>query len=187
KGVLIPGGFGGRGIDGKIAAIKYARMNGMPMLGLCLGMQLSIIEFARNVCGLPEANSTEFDPETIYNVIDYLPEQYVGIQLGGTMRLGLYNCDIHKNSLACKAYASEHIRERHRHRYEFNNKFKKLLEKQGMFFSGINPETHLCEIIELKNHPWFVGCQFHPEFTSRPERPHPLFRDFIGAAVANRQ
>jgi CTP synthase len=181
-GILVPGGFGNRGIDGKIAAIRYARTHGVPFLGLCLGMQLSIIEFARNVCGLPEANSTEFDEETIYNVIDYLPEQYVGIDLGGTMRLGLYNCDLKKNTLAYKAYGTDRIRERHRHRYEFNNKFKKLFEKQGMVFSGINPETGLCEIIELKNHPWFVASQFHPEFVSRPLRPQPLFRDFIGAA-----
>jgi len=187
KGILVPGGFGSRGIDGKIAAIKYARTNGIPFLGLCLGMQLSIIEFAKNVCGLPEANSTEFDPETIYNVIDYLPEQYVGINLGGTMRLGLYNCTLHKNTLAAKAYGVEKIRERHRHRYEFNNKFKKVFEKQGMVFSGINPETGLCEIIELKNHPWFVASQFHPEFASRPQKPQPLFRDFIAAALKNQK
>ena len=182
-GILIPGGFGTRGIDGKIHAITYARTHNIPLLGLCLGMQLSIIEFARNVCGLPEANSTEFEPETIFNVIDYLPEQYVGIELGGTMRLGLYHCDVKKDTLAFKAYGTEKIRERHRHRYEFNNKFKKVFEKQGMIFSGINPETKLCEIIELKNHPWFVATQFHPEFLSRPEKPHPLFRDFIGAAL----
>ncbi len=185
NGILIPGGFGTRGIDGKIHAITYARTHQIPLLGLCLGMQLSIIEFARNVCNLPEANSTEFEPETIFNVIDYLPEQYVGIQLGGTMRLGLYNCDLKKETLAYTAYGIDHIRERHRHRYEFNNKFKKVFEKQGMIFSGINPETKLCEIIELKNHPWFVAVQFHPEFLSRPERPHPLFRDFILAAIKN--
>lgn len=182
-GILIPGGFGQRGINGKIIAIKYAREKKIPLLGLCLGMQLSIIEFARNVCGLPEANSTEFDPDTIYNVIDYLPEQYVGIHLGGTLRLGLYNCVVQKNTLAHHAYGQDHIKERHRHRYEFNNKFKKLLEKHGMIFSGINPETKLCEMIELAGHPWFVATQFHPEFLSRPDRPHPLFRDFIGATV----
>ena len=169
--------------NGKIIAIKYAREKKIPLLGLCLGMQLSIIEFARNVCGLPEANSTEFDPDTIYNVIDYLPEQYVGIHLGGTLRLGLYNCVVQKNTLAHHAYGQDHIKERHRHRYEFNNKFKKLLEKHGMIFSGINPETKLCEMIELAGHPWFVATQFHPEFLSRPDRPHPLFRDFIGASV----
>jgi CTP synthase len=149
-------------------------------------MQLSIIEFARHVCGLPEANSTEFEPETIFNVIDYLPEQYVGIQLGGTMRLGLYNCDIKKDTLLHKAYGTDKIKERHRHRYEFNNKFKKVFEKNGMVFSGINPETKLCEVIELKNHPWFVAVQYHPEFLSRPEKPHPLFRDFIGASLNNK-
>lgn len=182
-GILIPGGFGTRGIAGKLAAIQYARERKIPLFGLCLGMQLSIIEFARNVLKLPEANSTEFDPDTIYNVIDYLPEQYQGIEMGGTLRLGLYNCDLMEGSLASKAYGKDKIKERHRHRYEFNNKFKKLLEKQGMVFSGINPETKLCEIIELKDHPWFVATQFHPEFLSRPDRPHPLFKDFIGACV----
>jgi CTP synthase len=182
-GILIPGGFGTRGIAGKIAAIKYARERNIPLFGLCLGMQLSIIEFSRNVLKLPEANSTEFDPDTIYNVIDYLPEQYQGIEMGGTLRLGLYNCDLMTGSLAAKAYGKDKIKERHRHRYEFNNKFKKLLEKQGMIFSGINPETKLCEIIELKDHPWFVATQFHPEFLSRPDRPHPLFKAFVGACI----
>ena len=135
---------------------------------------------------MPEANSTEFEPETIFNVIDYLPEQYVGIELGGTMRLGLYNCELKKDTLAYKAYGSDKIKERHRHRYEFNNKFKKVFEKNGMISSGINPETKLCEVIELKNHPWFVAVQYHPEFLSRPEKPHPLFRDFIGAALKNK-
>jgi CTP synthase len=186
QGIVIPGGFGNRGIEGKILAITYARTHGVPLLGLCLGLQLSIIEFARNVCGLKEANSTEFEPDTIYNVIDFMPDQYAGMQKGGTMRLGLYHCDIKKDTLACRAYGTEHISERHRHRYEFNNKFKKVLESQGMVFSGINPETKLVEIIELKNHPWFVACQFHPEFLSRPTRPHPLFRDLIGAALGKR-
>lgn len=182
-GIVIPGGFGPRGIDGKIIAIRYAREHNVPLFGLCLGMQLAVIEFSRNVCGFPEANSTEFDADTIFNVIDYLPDQYTGISMGGTMRLGLYNCDLQKGSLAFKAYGTEHIRERHRHRYEFNNKFKRTLEKAGMCFTGMNPETGLCEIIELKNHPWFVATQFHPEFLSRPDRPHPLFRDFIGASI----
>ncbi|MBU1144520.1 MAG: CTP synthase [Firmicutes bacterium] len=182
-GILVPGGFGSRGIEGKIKAIEYAREHQVPFLGLCLGMQLAIVEFARNKCSLPQANSTEFDLETIYNVIDYLPEQYKGIEMGGTLRLGLFNCDILENSLAHKAYGITKIKERHRHRYEVNNKFRKILEKNGMIFSGINPETKLCEMIELQNHPWFVGTQFHPEFLSRPQKSHPLFRDFVGAAL----
>jgi CTP synthase len=185
QGIVIPGGFGNRGIDGKIYAITYARTHKVPLLGLCLGLQLSVIEFARNVCNLTEANSTEFEPDTIYNVIDFMPDQYADMVKGGTMRLGLYNCEVKKNTLAFAAYGTEHIKERHRHRYEFNNKFKKVLEKEGMVFSGTNPETKLVEIIELKDHPWFVACQFHPEFLSRPTKPHPLFRDLIGAALKN--
>ena len=183
KGIVVPGGFGHRGIDGKIITIKYAREHKVPFLGLCLGMQLSIVEFASNVCHLEGANSTEFNPQTPHNVIDYLPEQYEGINMGGTMRLGLYDCTVEKNSIAYSAYGQENIKERHRHRYEFNNSYKATLEKCGMRFSGINPQTGLCEIIELKNHPWFVATQFHPEFLSRPQRPHPLFRDFIQAAL----
>ena len=183
QGVVVPGGFGNRGIEGKITAITYARTHQIPFIGLCLGMQLAAIEFARNVAELPQANSTEFEPDTIYNVIDFMPNQYIGMQKGGTMRLGLYRCDIAKDTLALRAYGCEHISERHRHRFEFNNKFRKTLEKAGLVFSGCNPETKLIEIIELKNHPWFVACQFHPEFLSRPTKPHPLFRDFIGAAV----
>lgn len=182
-GIIVPAGFGPRGIDGKIRAIKYARENKVPFLGLCLGMQLAVVEFARNVAGLPQANSTEFEPDTIYNVIDCLPEQYQGINFGGTMRLGLYNCKIGKGTLAYQAYEKEEIGERHRHRYEFNNKFKKILDKHGMIFSGINPETKLVEIIEIKDHPWFVGCQFHAEFLSRPDKPHPLFTAFVKSAL----
>ena len=183
SGILVPGGFGPRGIEGMIRAIQYARENKIPFLGLCLGMQLATIEYARNVCGLPQANSTEFDPETIYNVIDYLPEQYEGIHLGGTMRLGLYNLRLMEQSLAYKAYQTQNTAERHRHRYEFNNKFRKIMEKAGLVFSGVNPETKLAEIIELKDHPWFLACQFHPEFLSRPGKPHPLFRDFVEEAI----
>jgi len=183
SGILVPGGFGSRGVEGKIRAIQYAREKKIPFLGLCLGMQLASIEFARNVCNLPQANSTEFDPETIYNVIDYLPEQYEGIKLGGTMRLGLYNLKISDNTLAYQAYGVVSTAERHRHRYEFNNKFRKLMEKAGLVFSGLNPETKLAEIIEVKNHPWFLACQFHPEFLSRPGKPHPLFRDFSRVAI----
>ncbi|MGD9909995.1 MAG: CTP synthase [Candidatus Izemoplasmatales bacterium] len=182
QGILIPGGFGHRGIEGKIIAIEYARTHQVPLLGLCLGMQLSIIEFSRNVCHLENANSTEFDPNTPYNVIDYLPEQYEGIHLGGTMRLGLYACNLKEETKARLAYGKDRIEERHRHRYEFNNKYKDILEQHGLVFSGINPETGLCEIIELKNHPWFVASQFHPEFLSRPQRPHPLFKGFVEAA-----
>jgi len=178
-GILVPGGFGQRGIDGKIQAIKYAREKKIPFLGLCLGMQLSVIEFARNVCGLIDANSTEFETDTIYNVIDFLQDQYQGIDMGGTLRLGLYNCNLKLGSLAQQAYGTDKIRERHRHRYEFNNKFKKVFEKHGMVFSGINPEQNLCEIIELNNHPHFIATQFHPEFLSRPDKPHPLFTKFI--------
>lgn len=182
-GIVVPGGFGQRGIDGKLVAIQYAREHKIPFLGLCLGMQLSIIEFARNVCNLPKANSTEFDEKTPYNIIDYLPEQYKGIDMGGTMRLGLYDCDLLPGSLAYSAYQSKHIKERHRHRYELNNKFKTILESNGMICTGNNPQTNLCEIIEIRDHPWFVGTQFHPEFLSRPQRAHPLFRDFIYASI----
>jgi len=186
-GIIVPGGFGQRGIEGKIFSIRYARENKIPFFGLCLGMQLSVIEFARNVCNLPQANSTEFDSDTIYNVIDYLPEQYAGIHMGGTMRLGLYRCNLEKGTFAGIAYNETEVKERHRHRYEFNNKFRKILEKNGMVFSGINPETKLVEIIEIKDHPWFVGCQFHPEFLSRPGKPHPLFREFVKAALEHQR
>ncbi len=185
QGILIPGGFGHRGIEGKILAIEYARTKKVPLLGLCLGMQLSIIEFARNVCHLENANSTEFDSLTPYNVIDYLPEQYEGIEMGGTMRLGLYECELSKDSIAYQAYQLNVIKERHRHRYEFNNAFKSKLEEHGMVFTGINPQTKLCEIIEIKDHPFFVATQFHPEFLSRPQRAHPLFKAFIQAASLN--
>jgi CTP synthase len=178
-GVLVPGGFGPRGIEGKIAAIKYARENKKPFLGLCLGMQLSVIEFGRNVCGLTQANSTEFEKDTIFNVIDFLEDQYHGIDLGGTLRLGLYNCDLEEGSISKEAYGKERIKERHRHRYEFNNKFKKLYLDKGMIFAGINPDKNLAEIIEIKDHPFFVAVQFHPEFLSRPDKPHPLFKNYI--------
>ena len=178
-GIIVPGGFGSRGIEGKILAIKYARENKIPFFGLCLGMQLSVIEHARNVCGLDYANSTEFEHDTIYNVIDYLENQYKGINLGGTLRLGLYNCQLKEGSIAFEAYRQPSIKERHRHRYEFNNKFKNIFEENGMIFSGINIENDLCEIIELKDHPFFLATQFHPEFLSRPDKPHPLFKKFI--------
>jgi CTP synthase len=183
SGILVPGGFGSRGIEGKIKAIKYARVNNIPFLGLCLGMQCAVIEFSRNLCGLKEANSTEFKLRTKYPVISLLEEQKKIKDLGGTMRLGVYPCRIKKNALAFKVYGKALIQERHRHRYEFNNKYKKLLEKKGMKFCGIYPKKDLVEIIELKNHPYFIAVQFHPEFKSKPDKAHPLFREFIKAAL----
>ena len=182
-GVLVPGGFGARAVEGKIEAIKYARENNVPFFGICLGMQTATIEFARNVCGMEGANSTEFDENTKYPLIDYLPEQYEGIKLGGTLRLGAYECEVKEGTKAFEAYQSTMVKERHRHRYEFNNEFKAKLEECGLVFSGINPQTKLVEIIELPEHKWFVAGQFHPEFISRPDRPQPLFRDFIKATL----
>ena len=183
NGIVVPGGFGNRGIEGKILAIKFARENKIPFLGLCLGMQLSLIEIARDVLKLKGANSTEFDPKTTHKIIDYLPDQYEGIKLGGTMRLGEYDCKVLKDTLAYSLYKKDLIHERHRHRYEFNNDFKKEFEAHGVVFSGINPQTNLCEMIELKDHPYFIACQFHPEFLSRPLQPHPLFLGLIKAAI----
>ncbi|MBS3975762.1 MAG: CTP synthase [Syntrophomonadaceae bacterium] len=185
--VLVPGGFGDRGVEGKIAAIRYARENGLPFLGLCLGMQLAVVEFARNICNLPGANSTEFDPGTLYPVIDLLPEQKHVDKKGGTMRLGSYPCNLLPGSKAMDAYGEMHIHERHRHRFEFNNDFRESMEAAGMVFSGASPDGRLVEVIEIKDHPWFVACQFHPEFKSRPNRPHPLFRDFVGKALSFRR
>lgn len=182
-GVLVPGGFGSRGIEGKIKAIEFARVQRVPFLGLCLGMQCSVIEFCRHVCGLKEANSTEFKPKTKYPVISLLEEQRRVKDLGGTMRLGASPCRVKKGTLASKIYNRELISERHRHRYEFNNKYKKILEKKGMRFSGLYPKKNLVEIIELKNHPFFIAVQFHPEFKSKPDEAHPLFREFIKAAL----
>ena len=179
KGVLIPGGFGHRGIEGKVKAIKFARENKVPFLGLCLGMQTAVIEVARNVCGLKNANSKEFNKNTKYPVISLLEEQKNINDKGATMRLGAYECRLKKGTIAYKAYKIEKIHERHRQRYEFNNKYRDLLEKSGMVLSGINPQKNLVEIIELKNHPWFLACQFHPEFKSKPDKAHPLFADFI--------
>jgi CTP synthase len=181
-GILVPGGFGYRGIEGKIKAIKFARQNQIPFLGLCLGMQCAVIEFTRHACGLNKANSTEFK-QTKYPVISLIEEQKYLKNLGGTMRLGAYPCKIRKGSLAAKVYGVSLIHERHRHRYEFNNKYKKLLEKKGMVFSGVFPARNLVEIVEIKNHPYFIAVQFHPEFKSKPDKPHPLFRDFIKAAL----
>jgi len=183
SGVLVPGGFGYRGIEGKIKAIKFARENKVPFLGLCLGMQCAVIEFARDVCGLKEANSTEFKSKTKYPVISLLAEQKKVKDLGGTMRLGAYPCKIKKNTLAFRVFGKTLIWERHRHRYEFNNKYRKLLEKKGMILSGIYPKKNLVEIIELKNHPYFIAVQFHPEFKSKPDKAHLLFREFIKSAL----
>ena len=183
SGVLVPGGFGYRGIEGKIKAIKYARENNVPFLGLCLGMQCAVIEFSRNACGLKGANSTEFMPKTKYPVISLLEEQRRVKDMGGTMRLGAYPCRIKNGTLAKKVYRQELVSERHRHRYEFNEKFRTLLEKKGMVFSGIYKNKNLVEIVELKKHPFFIAVQFHPEFKSKPDSAHPLFRDFIKAGL----
>lgn len=182
-GILIPYGFGLRGINGKIAAVRFARENNIPFFGICLGLQCSVIEFSKNVLGIKDANSSEFDPDTKNPVIDLMFEQKTVKEKGGTMRLGSYKCRVKKGSNAFKAYGRENIRERHRHRFELNNKYIPMLEKAGMTITGINPEKDLAEIIEIDDHPWFLAVQFHPEFKSRPDRPHPLFKDFIGAAL----
>ncbi|MCK5013886.1 MAG: CTP synthase [Candidatus Omnitrophica bacterium] len=182
-GILIPGGFGDRGIEGKIKAVEYARENKIPYFGICLGMHVATIEFGRNVCSLKGVNSTEFDKQVKNPVIALLEEQKRVKNLGASMRLGAYPCKLAKKSLSFKAYKKENISERHRHRYEFNNHYKKPFEKKGMLFVGMNVRKGLVEVIELKNHPWFVACQFHPEFKSKPDRAHPLFREFIAAAL----
>ncbi|PKA14538.1 CTP synthase [Leptospira haakeii] len=182
-GVLVPGGFGDRGIEGKIAAIQYARTKGIPFFGICLGMQCAVIEYARNVLGLKDANSTEFRPDSPDPVISLIEEQMDIDQMGGTMRLGSYPCKIKKNTLAFSEYKQELIYERHRHRFEFTNKYKQRFEEKGMILSGISPDENLIEIVEIPEHPWFIGVQFHPEFTGKPTKPHPLFAGFIRAAV----
>ena len=187
QGILVPGGFGNRGIEGKIMAIKYAREKKIPFLGICLGMQLAVIEFARNVCGLPNASSTEFDEICEDPIIDLMAEQKGIINMGGTLRLGNYDCKLTKGTLAYDDYKVENIKERHRHRYEFNNKYKELLESKGMIFSGLNEKANLVEIVEFKDHPHFIACQFHPEFKSRPTRPHPLFNSFIRESYKNKK
>ena len=197
-GILVPGGFGQRGIEGKICAANFARVNKVPYFGICLGMQTAVIEFARHVAGLENANSSEFDANTPYAVIylmrEWFDERRQTVQRrddlsdkGATMRLGAYSCHIENNSLAHQAYQKEDISERHRHRYEFNNEFMDPLKEKGMIISGTSPNGELVEIIEIGDHPWFLGCQFHPEFKSRPMEPHPLFRDFIGASLKNSQ
>jgi CTP synthase len=181
-GILVPGGFGDRGIEGKIMAIKYAREEKIPFFGICLGMQVAVVEFARNVLGLEGANSSEINPTTGYPVIDLLPEQKDIEDLGGTMRLGLYPCKIASGSLAEACYADELVYERHRHRYEFNNAYRDAMEHKGLRISGTSPDGRLVEMIEIPDHPWFLAVQFHPEFTSRPNRPQALFREFVKAA-----
>lgn len=182
-GILVPGGFGDRGIEGKISVIQYARENNIPFLGICLGMQLASIEYARNVLGLDGAHSAEIDPATKYPIIDLLPEQKDVEELGGTLRLGLYPCKLTEETKAYNAYGEPVVYERHRHRYEFNNQFRPQMEEAGFVFSGTSPDGRLVEIVELKNHPWFVASQFHPEFISRPNRPQPLFREFVQASL----
>jgi len=182
QGIVVPGGFGVRGIEGMVAAARYARENGIPYLGLCLGMHIMVIEYARHVLGSAKPNSSEFDLETPYPVIDLLPEQHQVRSKGGTMRLGVYPCHLVNGTRAALAYGESVVYERHRHRFEFNNDFRETLWRGGMVFSGLSPENELVEISEVRDHPWMVGCQFHPEFRSRPNRSHPLFRDFIGAA-----
>jgi CTP synthase len=184
-GVVVPGGFGYRGIEGKVAAARWARQNRVPYLGLCLGMQVMTIELARHALGSDEPNSTEFDISTKHPVIDLMPDQHAITEMGGTMRLGLYPCDLKPGTRAATAYGVAQVEERHRHRFEFNNAYRGVLEKAGLVFSGLSPDGRLVEIAELADHPFMMGSQFHPEFRSRPNRPHPLFRAFIEAAIAH--
>ncbi|MGG7159261.1 CTP synthase [Clostridium baratii] len=186
QGILVPGGFGDRGVEGKIDAIRWARENKVPFLGICLGMQCAVIEFARNVLGLEGAHSSELNPETKYPVIDIMPEQKDIEDLGGTMRLGVYPCKLDEETKAYDCYKDEVIYERHRHRYEFNNEYKKEIIENGMTIAGTSPDGRLVEIVEIEDHPWFIAAQFHPELKSRPNRPHPLFTGFIEAAVAEK-
>jgi CTP synthase len=196
-GILVPGGFGTRGIEGKIRAIQFAREEKIPFFGICLGMQMAVVEYARHVAGMDGAHSTEFDEATSYSVIYLMREWFdyksqrvqrrdVTSDKGGTMRLGAYPCILKKDTVAHKAYGKKEISERHRHRYEFNNDFKERLEEAGLIMSGASPDGQLVEIVEIDNHPWFLGCQFHPEFKSRPMNPHPLFVSFIEAALAHK-
>ncbi len=182
-GILVPGGFGERGIEGKIAAADYARVHGIPYLGLCLGMQCATIAFARHVLGTHDVNSTEFNPQTAHPVIDLMPDQRDITEKGGTMRLGLYPCELIPGTRAHAAYGCNRVEERHRHRFEFNNRYRAILESAGLVISGVSPDRRLVEIIELRDHPWYVASQFHPEFQSRPGKPHPLFRGFVAAAA----
>jgi CTP synthase len=185
-GILVPGGFGDRGTEGKIIASQYARENNVPYFGLCLGMQIAVIDFARNQVGLTDANSTEFNTNTPHPVIDIMGDQKEVKDKGATMRLGACPCVLKKDSLASIAYGKEEVTERHRHRFEFNNEYRQQLEEAGLIISGVNPDRDLVEIIEVKGHPWFVAVQFHPEFQSKPNKAHPLFASFIEAALARK-
>lgn len=187
SGILVPGGFGSRGIEGKISAIRWARTNGIPFLGLCLGMQMAIVEFARDVIGYRDAHTAELDPDTSHPVIHLMPDQNGIEDIGGTLRLGSYPCKLDKTSKACALYGQETIHERHRHRYEVNNDYRQALTDHGMMLSGISPDGRIVEMIELPDHPWFIATQAHPEFKSRPNRPHPLFAGFIGAALKKQE
>jgi len=186
-GILVPGGFGQRGTEGKIAAIRHAREKGIPFFGICLGMQLAVVEFARHGCGLDGANSSEFDEESPHPVVDLMPDQVGVTKKGGTMRLGAYPCRLQEETKAFQAYGAKEISERHRHRYEVNNAYREALQEKGLTLSGLSPDGKLVEMVELPGHPWFVGCQFHPEFKSRPMSPHPLFRAFIAASLAHKR
>ena len=186
-GILVPGGFGDRGVEGKITTIKYARENKVPFFGICLGMQLAAVEFARNVCGLTGAHSSELDPNTPYPIINLLPDQENVVEMGGTLRLGSYPCTLVEGSQAHKEYGEINITERHRHRYEFNNFYRERLTNKGLVLSGVSPDGRLVEIVEIPEHPWFVAGQFHPEFKSRPEKAHPLFAGFIKASLDNKR
>lgn len=186
-GIIVPGGFGNRGIEGMISAVKYARVNNVPLFGICLGMQVLVIEYARNVANLSNANSGEFDNDSPYKVIDFMPGQTDEINKGGTLRLGSYPCVIKPNTTMRRLYQTDEIKERHRHRYEFNNEYRKCLEDKGLTLSGLSPDGNLVETVELTNRPFYVGVQFHPEFKSRPNKPHPLFLGFIEASFNNRK
>ena len=185
-GIIVPGGFGGRGIEGMVASAKYARENNIPYFGICLGMQIAVIEYARDVLGWSDANSREFDEESTHKVIDFMPDQSDDIDKGGTMRLGAYPCAVRSGSLLEKCYGESEISERHRHRYEVNNEYRQDFIDHGMLVDGTSPDGRLVEAVEIKDHPFFIGVQFHPEFKSRPNRAHPIFREFIRASLKHR-
>jgi len=186
-GILVPGGFGERGFEGKILTIRHARERNIPFLGICYGMQAAVVEFARNVIGISDATTSEYAPNAEHQVINLMEEQKAVADLGGTMRLGAFDCDLHAGTRSLEAYGDKVISERHRHRFEFNNEYRARLKEGGMVMAGVNAQLDLVEIVELPDHPWFVGVQFHPEFKTRPMEPHPLFRDFISAAISGQK